>query len=211
MAPMSGKVFLSYSRADDEPFVRRLYEGLESAGFTVWFDRVSMPSRQLTFYQEIRDAVARCERLVLIVGPGAAASEYVSQEWRFAHFEAMKCVTPIIRLGGYDLLPEDLKLLHAEDFQDDEQFEVHLANLIRQLSEALPLAGKLVGVPELPPHYLDQPGPLKDVRNLLLVDWQKPVVVEGVAGRVGLQGMGGIGKSVLASALARHPEVRRAF
>jgi hypothetical protein len=29
-------VFLSYARADDEPFVRRLCEDLTAAGFTVW-------------------------------------------------------------------------------------------------------------------------------------------------------------------------------
>ncbi len=55
---MKPKLFLSYARDDDEPFVRRLYEDLVKAGFEVWFDRVSMPSRQLTFYQEIRDAIA---------------------------------------------------------------------------------------------------------------------------------------------------------
>jgi hypothetical protein len=49
------------------------------------------------------------------------------------------------------------------------------------------------------------------VRDLPLVDLQKPVVVSGAAARVGLQGMGGIGKSVLASVLAHRPEVRRAF
>ena len=47
------KVFLSYARDDDEPFVRRLYDGLKNATgpdgalFDVWFDRVSMPSRAL--------------------------------------------------------------------------------------------------------------------------------------------------------------------
>jgi len=45
----------------------------------------------------------------------------------------------------------------------------------------------------------------------LLADLQKPVVVSGAAASVGLQGMGGIGKSVLAGALAHRPEVRRAF
>jgi hypothetical protein len=28
-----------------------------SRGFEVWFDRVAMPSRSLTFHQEIQDAV----------------------------------------------------------------------------------------------------------------------------------------------------------
>lgn len=218
---MVPKIFLSYARNDDEPFAWRLYAALDEAGFDVWFDRVSMPARQLSFHQEIRDEITARDRLILVVGPGAVGSDYVTQEWRFAYFEAMKCVNPIVRLDGvdamgkridgYSLIPEDLRLIHAEDFRDDAQFDVHRENLIRQLSDPPPPAGKLVAVPELPPHYLDQPARLAALRDILLADLQKPVVVSGAAARVGLQGMGGIGKSVLASALAHRPEVRRAF
>jgi WD40 repeat protein len=218
-------IFLSYARNDDEAFVRRLHADLTAAGFDVWFDRVSMPSRQLTFHQEIRDAIAARDRLLLVIGPGAIASDYVTQEWRFAYFEAGKCVNPIVRLNdrgadgavidGYELIPEDLRLLHAEDFRpnanNDAHYDTHLANLIRQLSEALPPVGKLVAVPELPAHFVSQPDRIRALRDILLADLSKPVVVSGAAGRVGLQGMGGIGKSVLAAALAHHPEVRRAF
>jgi hypothetical protein len=35
---------------------------LRPAGFEVWFDRMAMPSRGLTFYQQIQDAVAARER-----------------------------------------------------------------------------------------------------------------------------------------------------
>jgi hypothetical protein len=57
-------IFLSYARGDDEPFVRRLYVDLTAHNFDVWFDRMSMPSRQLTFLQEIRDAIAARDRLL---------------------------------------------------------------------------------------------------------------------------------------------------
>ena len=80
-------IFLSYARSDDEAFARRLCADLSSAGFDVWFDRVSMPSRQLPFHQEIRDAIALRDRLLLVVGPGVLTSDYVTQEWCFAHFE----------------------------------------------------------------------------------------------------------------------------
>lgn len=39
---------------DKEPFVRRLYEDLSKAGCDVWFDRVFMPSRKLTYRQAER-------------------------------------------------------------------------------------------------------------------------------------------------------------
>jgi hypothetical protein len=133
-------IFLSYARGDDEPFVRRLYEDLKAHGFKVWFDRVSMPSRNLTFHQEIRDAVAAHDRLLLVVGPKAVASEYVRQEWQFAWFEAEKVVTPILRLGNYPLAIDELKLVHAEDFRDDADYALHLKELVRILNDRGPLA-----------------------------------------------------------------------
>src|SRR4051812_421145 len=103
-------VFLSYARGDDlEPFdpatsfVARLHRDLTAAGFDVWFDRESMSSRSLTFRQEIRDTIAARDRLVLVVGPKAAASTNVRQEWQYAYFwdsegsaKAEKIVTPIL-------------------------------------------------------------------------------------------------------------------
>ena len=142
------------------------------------------------------------------------------QEWKNA-LEMGKCVNPIVRLNGhcgnggtvdgYDLMPEELKLIHAEDFRDDSRYAEHLANLARQLSDPAPPLGKLVAVPTLPPHYLAQRDRLLELRDALLIDLQRPVVVTGAAARVGVQGMGGIGKSVLAAALARDLEVRRVF
>jgi WD40 repeat protein len=212
------RVFLSYARGDEgEPFdpatsfVARLHRDLTAAGLDVWFDRASMPSRTLTFHQEIRDAVAACSRLVLVVGPKAAESLHVRQEWQFAYFEAEKIVTPILRRGDYSSVPDELKLLHCEDFRDDDRYGFHLKNLIRQLEEAAPALGKLIGVPSLPPHFLSRTDRLTALRDALRVDLDRPVVITGAAARVGMHGMGGIGKSVLAATLARDRKVREAF
>ncbi len=102
-APMSTSVFLSYARGDDEPFVRRLYDDLTAAGFDVWFDRVSMPGRGLTFTQEIGRAIDARDRLVLILGPEAVRSEYVEKEWRYA-FDAGKVINPIGELARKALI-----------------------------------------------------------------------------------------------------------
>lgn len=164
-----------------------------------------MPSRQLSFYQEIRDAIAACDRLVLIVGPETGRSDYVTQEWRFAYFKALKCVSPIVRLDakdaagnrldGYSLIPDGLRSFHAEDFRRDEEFAWHLTNLLRQLRDPLPPVGRMIAVSELPAHYIAQPDRLERLRDIVLADLRKPIVITGAATRVGLHGMGGIGKA----------------
>ena len=148
-------VFLSYARKDDEPFVRRLCDDLTTAGFKVWFDRDDLRSRGLTFHHELRDAITNCDRVVLIVGPKAVGSEYVRQEWQYAWFDAEKVITPILRLNdqtadgqtidGYSIIPDELKLLHCEDFRDDAQYQVQLQKLIKSLKSPPPLLGQLFG------------------------------------------------------------------
>lgn len=216
-------VFLSYARGDDEPFVRRLYEDLTAYGFKVWFDRENMPSRNLTFHQEIRDAVAAHERLLLVVGPKAVASEYVRQEWQFAWFEAEKVVTPILRLGGYPLAIDELKLVHAEDFRNDKEYPEHLKKLVRTLTDPPPPMGKLIAVPSLPAHYLSRTDRLIPLRDAVRSGLDSPAPFGGMATRkqfhgiagavkhVGMHGMGGIGKSVLANLLAHDRKIREAF
>src|SRR2546423_1352655 len=99
-------------------------------------------------------------------------------------------------------MPIRLFLSYARS--DDEPF-------VRQLSEAIPALGKLVAVPSLPHHFLEQGDRIRALRDLVMADLRKPVVVTGASSRVGLHGMGGIGKSLLANALARRPEIRREF
>jgi WD40 repeat protein len=71
--------------------------------------------------------------------------------------------------------------------------------------------GELYGVPALPPHYIPRAEDLDRLRRALLEDRAGPLGITGEPYRLGLHGQGGIGKSVLAAALARDKEVRRAF
>jgi NB-ARC domain len=70
--------------------------------------------------------------------------------------------------------------------------------------------GKLHGVPDLPPHYLSREADLVGLKQKLL-SGDASVAITGRGQAVGGQGMGGIGKSVLAAALAHDSEVRQAF
>ena len=65
-------------------------------------------------------------------------------------------------------------------------------------------------VPQLPPHYQPRAEDLADLkRKILGLDGSHQGITG--TGKAGVQGMGGIGKTVLAAALARDPEIREAF
>ena len=207
---MSG-IFLSYGRGDDEPFVRRLYERLVAKGHDVWFDRECMPSRALTFLQEIRDAVRGRDRTLVVIGPAAVVSDYVRAEWQAALVEG-KVVTPVLRLGDFDLLPAELRNLHCPDLRATRNARAGWAELTRVLAQPVPpLGGLLGGVPELPPHFQPRPDALTALAEHLLYDVEHPAVIDGPLRTTVLHGMGGVGKSVLASAFARSTTTRRVF
>jgi NB-ARC domain len=77
-------------------------------------------------------------------------------------------------------------------------------------SQPTRLMGELHGVPGLPPHYLSRAEDLAELKQKLL-GADGNIGITGQTSTVGVQGMGGIGKTVLATALAHDPEVRKVF
>jgi hypothetical protein len=84
--------------------VRRLYAALTGAGLRVWWDRKNLPSRQLAFTEEIRRAIDDSQRLLLVCGPGALASDYVGDEINHA-LKYCKGILPLLRRGEYSHIP----------------------------------------------------------------------------------------------------------
>jgi WD40 repeat protein len=69
----------------------------------------------------------------------------------------------------------------------------------------------LYGVPELPRAFIPRPEYLTAIKDALLSEESNTVGITGKTLRVGLQGMGGIGKTTLAVALAHDLEVQKNF
>ena len=215
-------IFISYARDDDEPFVRQFHSDLIHHGFDVWWDRKTMESRGRTFLQEIRDAIAAVETVILVIGPSAVKSAYVSAEWRYA-LESCKVVIPILRLGDrsqvppelakrdYMLVPEQLSLFHCPDFRTTRPYTEALDEIVRILGKAVPPLATLFGVDALPPHFMPRQDALDHLRQTVLADVFQPTVITSARQTAGLQGMGGIGKSVIAASFARACDTRRAF
>ncbi|MEO0459076.1 MAG: NB-ARC domain-containing protein, partial [Cyanobacteria bacterium P01_A01_bin.114] len=74
-----------------------------------------------------------------------------------------------------------------------------------------PLGYLSPNIPRLPPKFLPRPEDLDALKTKILNPTQAPVAVTGTRRGVSIQGMGGIGKSVLAAAIARDKAVRQAF
>ncbi len=79
------------------------------------------------------------------------------------------------------------------------------------LSDPVTRPRDLLPPPAPPAHYLERSEALERLKSLILSDAAAVVGVTGQTAGVGLHGMGGIGKTVLAAALARDAEVLRSF
>jgi NB-ARC domain/TIR domain len=138
-----------------------------------------------------------------------------------------KFIPVLFEGGGLQWIPPVLQSTSYYDLSSEDAYEDlyrHMTNQPRadksELGKlySLPVkerrsegaSGRLVNVPNLPPHFLPRPGDFQALKDALLAGPTKPVALTGT-GTFGLQGMGGIGKTVLASALAHEPEVREAF
>ena len=102
---MSCDIFLSYARSDDEPFVKRLYEDLTGNGYTVWWDRVAMPCRALTFLQEIQEV----GDMIGKKGP------VTPKPFTYLRYNAELTREGLNALGLSDIEPEDVQKLDSTD------------------------------------------------------------------------------------------------
>ena len=203
------RVFISYRRSDATDFAQRLYVALESAGIDAWLDVRDMPSGD-TFISQIDRAIAAADYFLLVGTPQAIESDYCRDEWKKA-VEKYKPIIPVMLMGEYKDLPQEAYayLNDARDFRDDSQFDAQVAQLVKQIQVKPNSAGEAHGLPSLPSHYLLRPELLATLREALTQ--HKTTVLTSPSRKVGVQGMGGIGKTVLAMALARDYFVRRTF
>lgn len=207
-------IFLSHARGDDDEFVARVYAFLESRGFEVWWDRERMPSRALTFIEEIRDAIHRADRLVVVIGPKALRSDYVRSEWQAALSEH-KPVIPILRrvaegVDPHTCLPAELRHYHAPSFVDRDGDEPPLDSLARILGEPVPAPTPIFGSPpERPPHFRPRPNDFEQIFGAVLGELTGTEVRTHQDRITVLTGMGGVGKPCWRRAWSRRCDAGR--
>jgi tetratricopeptide (TPR) repeat protein len=211
LQPRPLKVFLSYARDDDDAFVRILHAALTSRDINVWWDVTAMESRGRTFLTEIRDAIEKADRFILIASPKALISDYVKAEVLHA-ISTFRAITPVVRAAYDDIgsaLPPLLRCHHAIDFRSARPFDSALDELIRVLASSAE-AGPLFGVPNIPAFYQSR-AELDTVNSHLLMEARATESRPPGKRTFFITGMGGAGKSTLAAACANSYEIRFAF
>ena len=140
---------------------------------------------------------------------------YVSEICRAEQLRALrkdKCVIPLMAQTGADV-PLHLEAKNYRDFTADSRYPQAFTELLADLHARNGIALKpefretsYVTVPPLPVNFVERPEALAALRDALITD-------DG--GRhialTALQGMGGIGKTVLAQALCHDEVVQQAF
>ena len=156
-------------------------------------------------YQAIYDADTVNEKFVPVLFKGAAEEDIPDPLRPFTHYR-------VDTEDGYDHLYRRLTDQHDTPMPPlGHRVKLPPRPRVPREDAAPAGPGQLWNVPEPPPHFLDRPADSERLKRLVLSSDIEKIAVTGWARRVGVQGMGGIGKTVLAAAVARDEEVRRAF
>ncbi len=227
-------VFLSYT-GKDKIQVIKIAEALKCKGIKIWLDEWEL-APGISWQEAIGTAVKTVLSAVVFVGPGGVVP-WEMREMRACLEEFNKRNLPIIPIllpgaPGALELPKFFKEFRWIDFRSgdrDQNLDTLIQNIkgTKQTVDAESLKSiqeeesgrldhnlfRLVGVPKLPRYYQNR-SEYKLLKNILISNQIKPVALIGKASGLhilGLQGMGGVGKSVLAAAVVKDPEVRRAY
>lgn len=202
------RVFISYARSDPVDFLELVRSFLAEQGFEIWLDVRTMPNRGRTFLDEIRRAIEDADRVVVVLGPGAAASKYVEAEWRHALLVG-KPIHVVSRDLPLDQVPESLRRLDIRKFSADN-VAVQLDRLAIQLkAPAAPIGPFLSPIAPLPTRYVPRPDVEARIQRFLRKlaedvgpDSERVMVVAG---------MPGVGKTAIVTACISDYAIRRLF
>jgi WD40 repeat protein len=204
----SANVFISYARKDGAELAHRLLSDLQRCGFEVWLDTREIGGGAI-WTKEIEQALDQSEVVLALLTTGS----YVSEICRAEQLRALrhnKCVIPLRAQAGGEIVPLHLE---AKNYRDlvasyDSAFAALVTDIERR--EGVMLQDRYretyVTAPLLPDTYVERPEALQALRHAIFTEGGGRNIA-----LTALQGMGGVGKSVLAAALCHDEVVQQAF
>ena len=180
-----------------------LHELLEETGCEVWRDQERIRGGR-SWSKEIEKGLTDCEVLVAVLTPASYVSEICRGEQIWA-LEESKVVIPVLAAPG---APVPIYLKSTQYRKYPEQQAELLADIDTSVvgEERFSRPLRYDTIPNLPQHFVPREEAMVNLRDL--------VFTEGAGANIAvtaLAGMGGIGKTVLATALCRDLAVQRAF
>src|SRR5712692_2500531 len=206
----STRVFISYARKDGAELAQRLQRDLSKESLDVWLDTRRIAGGA-TWTTEIEENIDRSRVVLALLTPGSYRSEICRAE-QLRSLRKGKLVIPLLAQRGSDI-PLHLEAKNYRDFTGARPYAAQLKSLLGDIR-----GGKggvrlreehratYVTAPPLPRNYVERPEALLSLRNALITDGGGPSIA-----LTALEGMGGIGKTVLAQALCGDEVVQQAF
>ncbi len=196
--PFDPPVFVSYASADRKKHVEPLVERLKEAGYSVWFDRESIEGGD-DWKREIDHGLRRCVAVVAVLTPRSVDPD--KHPW--AHYEqteALRLLAPVIPLIMEDctypphFAEENLHYITLTDPNDDAAFE----KLKEAIEKKIKRRGKWLTdqSPNVTRTFIGREAELRAVYKMLHGGGETLAITA-------VQGIGGIGKTMLAEELAR--------
>jgi hypothetical protein len=210
MPESNNYIFISYARRDGRDLALRLHADLQAADHTVWLDTSDIGGGA-SWSAEIECAIERCDVTLALLSAGS----YESEICRAEHLRALrkdKRVIPLLVQPDAER-PLYFEHLNYRDFSDAAAYGDMLQTLLNDIAsgEHTPLPAyrrqtRVTNAPAAPPHFLDRPDVLDRLRDAVTSDASDRRI-----GITAIQGMGGIGKSVMAAALCRDEVIQDAY
>ncbi|MEZ4668030.1 MAG: toll/interleukin-1 receptor domain-containing protein [Anaerolineae bacterium] len=210
------------------PLVEKIYHHLnglkDTLGLEPWFDKRCL-THDRPFTDSINYAVEQSDYLLLFIGAHSMASEWCEREWKHALRHCVPII-PILLEGqwsdptvqktyGSRLLSTDgINPLRPDATIDENHLLTRIVDIVRQTPAPLTVP---INARTLPDHYIERPQYINDLKKRLGVNdinyraQSNIVAITSKQESAALQGVGGIGKTTLASALCADCDVRRAF
>jgi len=201
--PDPPNIFISYARSDGKNFADDLRRRLvDEYHFHVWQDIVELEGGK-DWWLQIETAIKSVEFLVMVMTPGALASQTTRKEWRLARQEGV-CVLPMMAEEiDFSPLPRWMRDTHFFDFKFPEQWE----RFIRTLQSPCQAPRVPFMVDDKLDDFVERPEEFNQLLALLL----DPKREEPIAITAALRGAGGYGKTTLAKALCHDERIQNAF
>jgi hypothetical protein len=226
------KVFISYNRADRD-WAEWIAGAIDRGGYKPIIQAWDFRPGQ-NFVLRMQQATTEADITIAVLSEAYLKAEFTQPEWAAAFAQdptgekrqlipvrVTQCtlqglLKPIIYVDLVNLGEEDAEHALLDGLKPSGKpaqpppFPAKRAEPSISTAPFPPSLARLHGVPDLPPHYLPREANLVDLKQKLL-DGGGNMGITGQSSAIGLQGMGGIGKTVLAAALAHDSEIRQTF